>query len=189
MNNNYRIEGIILSRRNYKEADKILTIFTKQHGQKTILAKGIRKISSKRASHLEIFTHISALIHQSKFLDILTEVISYDVYPNIRKSLERISHVYVALELVQRMTVENQEMPDIFNLLVEYLNKLNDQNTNRADALNTLFNFKRNLLQKLGFIKVNNNYTPLLIDDKIQEIIEHKINSQKLLEKISPIHR
>jgi len=54
----YSSEGIILSRKNYGEADRILTVFSKNYGKVTLLAKGIRKLISKKRGHLEIFSEV-----------------------------------------------------------------------------------------------------------------------------------
>ena len=40
----YRIEGIIIKRRDFGETDRILTVFTKTQGKISVIAKGVRKI-------------------------------------------------------------------------------------------------------------------------------------------------
>jgi len=50
----YKTEGIIIKRKNFGEADRILTIFTKNKGKISIVAKGVRKINSRRAPHIEL---------------------------------------------------------------------------------------------------------------------------------------
>ena len=45
-------EGIVLKRRNVGEADRILTVFTRTNGKMIIKAVGVRKIASKRSSHI-----------------------------------------------------------------------------------------------------------------------------------------
>ena len=46
-----KLQGFVLKRTNYGEADKILTVFTKERGKIKVLAKGVRKIKSRRAPH------------------------------------------------------------------------------------------------------------------------------------------
>jgi DNA repair protein RecO (recombination protein O) len=48
----YIAEGIILKRRNLGETDRILTVFSRQYGKIKILAKGVRKINSRRSGHI-----------------------------------------------------------------------------------------------------------------------------------------
>jgi len=55
MSRSYKAEGIILKRINFSEADKILTIFTKRHGKVRAIAKGVRRLTSRKAGSVELF--------------------------------------------------------------------------------------------------------------------------------------
>ena len=70
----YSSEGIILARKNYSEADRILTCFSKSYGKISLLAKGIRKLKSKKRGHLEVFSHIKFSASRGHGMDIITEV-------------------------------------------------------------------------------------------------------------------
>ncbi|MBI2622470.1 DNA repair protein RecO, partial [Candidatus Microgenomates bacterium] len=69
----YRAEGIILKRTNFGEADRFLTVFSKRHGKIKILAKGVRRITSRRGPNIELFNLATLYIHKGRHLDILTE--------------------------------------------------------------------------------------------------------------------
>ena len=84
----YRIEGVIIKRRNFKEADKILTVFTKKYGKVSVLAKGVRKITSRRGPSVELFNHASLLLHKASFLDIVTEASVYNTFEHVKKDFE-----------------------------------------------------------------------------------------------------
>ena len=73
MLNSSKIDGVILKRSNFGEADKLVTIFSKQQGKIKVLAKGIRRIKSKRAPHLELFNYTTLILHHGKSFDIVTE--------------------------------------------------------------------------------------------------------------------
>ena len=51
----YRTEAIVLKRRDYGEADRLLTVFTPEHGKLVLLGKGGRKTQSRKAGHGELF--------------------------------------------------------------------------------------------------------------------------------------
>ncbi|EKD66911.1 MAG: DNA repair protein RecO, partial [uncultured bacterium] len=70
----YRVSAFILRRSNVGEADKILTIFSKKIGKLRVIAKGIRKISSRRGPHVDLFNEVSMMLHHGKTMDIVTEV-------------------------------------------------------------------------------------------------------------------
>ena len=67
-------EAVVLSRRNFGEADRIITLFTRDHGKITVLAKGVRRPRSKKAGHLEIGSWCKIFVARGKNLDLLTEV-------------------------------------------------------------------------------------------------------------------
>ena len=54
----FRVEAIILRHSDYGEADRMLTLYTAQLGKTRALVKGARKITSRKAGHLEPFTHV-----------------------------------------------------------------------------------------------------------------------------------
>ena len=64
----YKTEGIVLKSTEFKEADKIVTIYTKNYGKISAIAKGVRKIKSKFESSLEILTHSIFLIYKVETL-------------------------------------------------------------------------------------------------------------------------
>ena len=55
MRRTYKTEGIILKRINFGEADRILTSYTKHFGKISLLAKGVRKITSRKGGNIELF--------------------------------------------------------------------------------------------------------------------------------------
>ena len=57
-----RVEGIILQRSDWGEADRLITIYTRELGKIRSIAKGVRKPRSRKAGHLEPFTRSSLLV-------------------------------------------------------------------------------------------------------------------------------
>ena len=51
----YRVEAVVLRRIDFGEADRVLVLFTRERGKLPVVAKGIRRISSRMAGHLELF--------------------------------------------------------------------------------------------------------------------------------------
>jgi len=72
----FKTEGIVLKRRNFGEADRILTVFTKDRGKISVLAKGVRRITSRRAGNVELLNRVSIFLHQTRGMPILTEAVS-----------------------------------------------------------------------------------------------------------------
>lgn len=184
MNRNHSAEGIVISRRNFGEADKLISIFTKQYGKKVILAKGIRKISSRRSPHLELFSQIRFIFHDNNNLPILTEVASINTFAFIRNRLERVGMGYIVLELVEKLTAENQASREIYDLLVNFLTDLSDIQIKRSQMESRLTEFKFRILGILGFIRQDVIWNSGQLDQQIAQILEKGPFSQKFLNKI-----
>jgi len=173
----FKTEGIILKRTNYGEADKILTIYTKHYGKIKALAKGIRKLTSRKAGSLELFNQAIVFLVKGKNFDLVTEAQAVDLFKSWRKNLIRVGVAYYFCELVDKLTPEEQENLAVFELLRDSLNKLNIANLSIL-----VRNFEEKLLTDLGF------GVPLILKNQsgslktyIESIIEKKINSPKIL--------
>jgi DNA repair protein RecO (recombination protein O) len=143
----YRTEGIILRRHDFGEADKLLTVYTPGFGKMRVLAKGVRKPTSRKAGHVELFTHSRLLIAKGKSLDIVTQAETVNAFLPIRVELALTSYAYYLAELVDRFTEEGEENRRLFDLLVNALSWLGD--TEDADLL--LRYFELRLLDYCGY--------------------------------------
>jgi DNA repair protein RecO (recombination protein O) len=179
----YSDEGIILARRNYGEADRILSVYTRNHGRISYLAKGIRRLTSKKRGHLEIFSQIRFQASHGKGLDLITEVETVENFNLIRKNLKKVSLAYYFVEVVGRITREGQSHPELFYLIKEYLNQLKIQKELKRLRLD----FILKLLVTLGFWPRGK----VLVDPdkKLEEVLERQINSirvgRRILEEAS----
>ncbi len=120
----FKTEGIVLKRRNFGEADRILTVFSKDRGKISILAKGVRRITSRRAGNVELLNRVSIFLHQTKGMPILTEAVSLDTYSKLKEDLTLSTVSFHILELVDKLTAENQESSNLYFNLTQVLKKL-----------------------------------------------------------------
>ncbi|MEK7533192.1 MAG: DNA repair protein RecO [Patescibacteria group bacterium] len=162
----YKAEGIILKRKNVGEADRIITIFTKEYGKVRVIAKGIRKVASRRAPHLEVFTRVYVVIHTSKSLESVSEVQPIEVYGYMRSDIARVSMAYYLCELIDSLLPEKQEHRDVFILLTRALNDLGKGTVASIYGVSKIFTLE--LLWTLGFLPRNKSFT----GDKLQKFIE-----------------
>ena len=68
------MQAITLSRRNFREFDQIVSLYTEDLGKVELLARGIKKITSKQAAHVEPFSLVTLEIARGKEVDHLTKV-------------------------------------------------------------------------------------------------------------------
>lgn len=141
----YKTKGIIIRRRNFGEADRILTIYTEHRGKVSVIAKGVRKPLSKLAGHLELFYLSDLHIAEGKNLHTITGAILVDDYKNIRENPQKINQMYYIAELIDKLIHEHEASKDIFNLLMETVNYIEK---NESPLL--LVYFELQLLSQLG---------------------------------------
>src|SRR5246127_5728846 len=76
----YRDRAVVLRPHKLGEADRIVTLLTRDHGLVRAVAKGVRRTRSKFGARLEPFAHIDAQLHAGRNLDIVTQVVSIDSF-------------------------------------------------------------------------------------------------------------
>lgn len=145
--NGFKAEGVILKRRNFGEADRILTVFSLQKGKISVLAKGVRRITSRRAGNVELLNRVSLYLHQAKTFLILTEAASLNTFQKIKNDLTLSTYAYHIIELVDKLTAENQENRVLYEYLMEVLKRLEK---NPRQIFIRAFEVK--ILSVLGFI-------------------------------------
>ncbi|MBE0410131.1 MAG: DNA repair protein RecO [Anaerolineales bacterium] len=140
-------EGVVLRHSNWGEADRLLWIYTLSSGKMRAVAKGARKIRSRKAGHLEPFTRVRLLMAKTRDLPIITQAESIDGYWNLREDLLRVGYASYIVELLDRFTYDQDENRQLYRLLVETLDRLN---TNVEPILAVRF-YEIRLLDLLGY--------------------------------------
>ncbi len=128
----YRTEALILRRTDIGEADRILLIATPR-GKQRIIARGVRKTTSRLAGGIELFTHVTLLLAIGRTLDVVTQAYVLAPLSGVRGSLERLSYAYYIAELYDTFVQGHLEHPEFFELLVGTLAALDT--TRNADLL------------------------------------------------------
>lgn len=182
MQRNYKAEGIVLKRVNFGEKDKFLTIFSKNSGKITLLAKGIRNIQSKKAPHLELFTHVSFFVAAGRNLDIITEAYTLENFPHLRKNLKKIAFSYNIAEILDRICAEHQEHKNIYTLLVETL-RIIDNNSD-GNLKTVIDEFILKILWDLGYLVRGKTLPSDELKTYLEEVMEKSLKSDSLLAKI-----
>lgn len=178
----YKAEGIILKRKNIGEADKILTVFTRQRGKVRFLAKGVRRITSRRSGHLEVFSHVFVTVRSGRTFEYITEVTSQSP-EGFRENLTKASLGYYICELVDALLPEHEEHGSVFELLSHSLTALcafeHEEEMHREVYL-----FALNLLEMLGYLPQGKRDT-IDVHAYIEGIVEHKLKTPRILTKLA----
>ncbi|MEZ4767565.1 MAG: DNA repair protein RecO [Caldilineales bacterium] len=120
----YRADAIVLKRRDHGEADRLLTVFSAQHGKLVLLAKGVRKTRSRKAGHVELFTYSTILIAKSRSWDLVTQAETVEAFLGLREDLLRTSQAHYVAELLDSFTEQEDSNLPMFVLLRDTLGRL-----------------------------------------------------------------
>jgi DNA repair protein RecO (recombination protein O) len=142
-----RVEAVVLRHTDWGEADRILSLMTREHGKLRCIAKGVRKLRSRKAGHLEPFTRVALMLARGYDLWIVTQAETVEAYLAMREDLVRTGYSAYVVELVDRFTYEEGENPSLYGILVDALARINHE----PDPFLAVRYFEVRLLDVLGF--------------------------------------
>jgi DNA repair protein RecO (recombination protein O) len=119
-------KGIILSRTDYGEADRIITLLTPDYGKLTLLAKGVRRVKSKLAGGIELFS-VSEITFIKGRGDVGT-LVSTRLLKHFEKIVSQLDRTMTGYNIIKQLhkATEDQTEEDYFDLLAEAFEALND---------------------------------------------------------------
>ena len=143
----FRAEAIVLRHSDWGEADRLLTLYTLEMGKVRAIAKGARKIRSRKAGHLEPFTRVNLQLARGRQMYIVTQAETIDAFLTLRDDLTSIGYTSYVLELIDRFTYDEDENGALYRLLKDTLGRLNQT----EDPQLVLRYFEIRLLDFLGY--------------------------------------
>jgi DNA repair protein RecO (recombination protein O) len=143
----YQTPAIVLRQRKLGDADKIITLYSANFGKLDAIAKGVRRITSRLAGHVEPLNHGSYLLARGRNLDIITQAQTIETFQALHDDLDRLSRAVYAAELLDRATEERAESFALYRLLLDTLRRL----AQGGDLDLVLRFFEMSLLDHLGY--------------------------------------
>ncbi|MCW2784072.1 MAG: recO [Marmoricola sp.] len=106
----YSDEAVVLRTRKLAEADRIITLLTREHGIVRAVAKGVRRTTSRFGSRLEPFTHVDLQLAEGRNLDVITQAVTLASFGEpISNDYDRYTTASVMLETAERLVAEERE--------------------------------------------------------------------------------
>jgi DNA repair protein RecO (recombination protein O) len=121
----FRVEAIVLKHRDHGEADRMLSVYSRERGKLQALAKGVRKVRSRKGGHLEPFTRVSLQLATGKNWYVVSQAESQNSYPALREDLVTVGYASYVIELLDKFTFEEEENSALFRLVANTLDRLN----------------------------------------------------------------
>ncbi len=143
----YATEAVILRRSDSGEADRLLTIMTPQMGKLRVIAKGARKITSRKAGHIDLFMRTQLLLAHGRTYDIVTQADLIESHRELREDVLRMSYAHYFSELVDQFAQEGNEDELLYEMLVSGLGRLG----HAPDVRLVVRYFEMQLLSNTGY--------------------------------------
>lgn len=180
----YKVEGIVLKRRNLGEADRVLTILSKESGKIAVIAPGVRRIPSRRSSHVELlnFSQLTLYGSSKTFMPIVTEAQTLEDFSPIKSDLHKIGVALYICELINGLCADNQENRRVFFHLKSVLSEL----SKTLDVSGLVKKFEKDLLTELGFWS---EAKQLLTQDSqivMERLLERKLKTLRVMPLFAP---
>lgn len=148
--------AIIINRQDYRENDSLATIYTRDFGRLTLMARGTKKLQSKLAAHLEPLTLAEVMIISGKGRDYIGSAVMRESYQGIRNDLNKLYYAGQVINLFRRLVEDNEREENLFSLLSGWLVSLDNADSEgpelsqeKGELLLLFFTVK--LLTELGY--------------------------------------
>ncbi len=145
-----KTEAVVLKSMKYRESSKILSLYTREFGKISVIAKGARDRKSKFGSSLEPMNYVLAVIYKNEDRDLhlLSQCDLMKSYRRLTEDFERMSTAMAVLELINLIAHGEEQNEPLFKVLVDTLESINSA-TNSAS--NALYFIEMKLSEILGF--------------------------------------
>ena len=128
MTNTFKVEAVVLKTDDFGDANRVITLFTKEFGKLEANAYGCRRARSPLSGALQMFNHISAELTRSPKVDTIREADIINFYDALTTDLEWLAYASLFFEIVNRMTFPRQQELETFDLLTKALPVLSKRN-------------------------------------------------------------
>lgn len=141
--------SIVLGRRDAGESDQLISLYTEDGGKISVLAKGVKKITSKNSSNLSEFCLADVELAGGREINRLTKVRPVNFFPKIRVNLQKSMLAGYLISLTDSLTLSGNKDEKLFKLLQKSLFFLEDETNVRV--VDMASSFLLNLCRILGF--------------------------------------
>ena len=116
-----KTEGIVLRETEYKDADKLLTVLTREHGKITVKARGVKsgRSRSKAACQLLTYSEFTLLEKQGRY--VITEAVPKEMFSELRTDIELLYLASYFAQVAEAVAQEEDASPELLSLLLNAL--------------------------------------------------------------------
>jgi len=117
----YKVEAILLAVRNWDDADRMVTLFSREYGKITAMAYGARRTRSPLAGAVQPFIHADLVLATGKNVESIKQCEIKQPFRILREDLIAMAYATFLGELVAELWPEREAEPAVFELLLAAL--------------------------------------------------------------------
>lgn len=136
-----KTQGIVMKHINLGEADKIITLFTDKLGKVQVVAHGARKPRSKLMSSAQVFCYGEYVLYKGKSLYTIDQSEIIESFQGLTEDLYALTYVSYMIELVDVLTMNDEENVELFGLLLKSMYLMEDDTIDK-ELLTRIFELK-----------------------------------------------
>lgn len=160
-------EGFVLRKRILKDTDNAYTIFTSDVGKLRVIAKGVKKITSKRSPHLQSGNYIAFSYSERNEIYFLSTTELKSGFLSIKADQFKLEQMYLYIFVLDRLLPELQPEPEVFELSKKFFVQLSKKNSG-----DVVYPVLSRLLHLLGYANTQ------LPKEEVREVIERQIHEK-----------
>lgn len=120
----YRADVIVLRRLNYGETDRIYTVLSERQGKFSIIAKGVRRPTSRIGAHLELLSVSRLMLARGRDLDVVSGAETLEAHHRLRTDLAAFGTASHCAEITDRFLADRDPHRRVFTALSDILARL-----------------------------------------------------------------
>lgn len=167
----HKVTALILHIEPHRDKDRIVTLFSEEHGIIRIFAKGVTSIRSRRGFHLDLFNLVTMQLEQtgvhahSLRPRYLREVSTANPHSDLKKSLPHFGAACTIASFLMRILPYDTPQTELFTLTKTGFMALNEDDEPRG----MLFSYFKETMQLLGYLPKN------LPEEKVREVLWQRL--------------
>ncbi len=167
----FKTDAIIINKCDVRDYDRLYTLYTAEHGKLRATASGVRKISSKLAGSLELFTYATFTIAKGRGTDRIATVDVRNNFRTIIENLDATASAMYCLEITDQLVKEGESDQELFSHLRHTLEALVRGEGRPVDIAHR---YILNLLSLLGYHQEESANVQVVL----QEHLDRPLRSQ-----------
>lgn len=117
----FKTEGLVLRETEYKDADKLLTVLTKDRGKLTLRARGVRSRSSRLKSGCQLLAYSEFTVFENKNSQLVDEAVPIMLFLPLREDIEKLSLASYFAQVSEVLSQEDNPGPELLSLCLNAL--------------------------------------------------------------------